>query len=611
MSNLKRSNNNTKVEFSIENDPFINFRDKSPSRWILAHILNGSNKTNICIVLITTIIAAMLSSTLMIIVGETINDLLLGKESALLINILLILIIGIGAPLMRIGNFMLREVIAQRIERDTRKEFYLNLLGKSQSFHDQQKIGDLMARTTNDVRMLNYLISPALSLIIESFTSLIIPLGYIVIFYPPELVIIPLIFIFTFIVALRDYIKKIGPITEKLRGDFGEMNIVLNESISGITLIKSTVQEAREKHKYLMTIKGYRDAFVEQGKVQAKYVPILLLALMNTVSLAHAIILFLNNSMTIGQIIGYLGLLSEFRFPTFISFFVFAIIKLAGAGAKRLLELMNKKTEIDENLEGESRKIIGNIEFENVSFYYPGFKNRVLQNISFKIKQGQTLAIVGTTGSGKTTLTKLITRLYDVSEGRILIDNIDIRKYILKSLRSQVSYIEQDVFLFSNSIIDNISFGKKASFEEVRNAAILAQAHDFISSLPKSYDSEIGERGIQLSGGERQRIALARAFLVNPRILILDDSTSAIDSKTEDEIQKAINKIEENRTTIIITHRLSQIRWADLIIVLKSGKVVAQGTHEYLIENSPEYRKIFIKKFDLEEDKLITRSGRK
>lgn len=607
MSKLKKDYiNNQSVEFSIEVDLFAIARNKGPSRWILAHILHGSNKIYISIVFITTIIAAILSSSIMIVVGETINSFIMGNNESLIFYSIIILILGICTPLIRICNFMLREVLAQRIERDTRKEFYLNLLGKSQSFHDQQKIGDLMARTTNDVRMLNYLVSPALSLIIESFTSLIVPIIFIFAFYQTQLVLIPMFFIVSFLIALRDYTKKIGPATEKMRMSFGEMNIVLNESLSGIILIKSTVQEALEKHKYLSTIKKYRNAYIEQGRIQAKYIPILLLAIMNTLGLAHSIILFLQGNFNVGQIIGYLGLLSQFRFSTFISFFVFSIIKLAGVSAKRLLETMDKKTEIDENLEGITKDIIGNVRFENVTFNYPGYNNTILHNISFEIKSGQTLAIVGTTGSGKTTLTKLISRLYDVSDGKILIDNIDIRKYTLKSLRSQISHIEQDIFLFSNKIIDNISFGQASSLEDIINVAKFAQAHEFISSLAEGYQSEIGERGVQLSGGERQRIAIARAFLTNPRVLILDDSTSAIDSNTEDKIQKAIQNIQRNRTTIMITHRLSQIRWADLIIVLKRGKIIAQGTHEELIKKSAEYRRIFVKRFDLDEKKLIS-----
>ncbi|MFX1452899.1 MAG: ABC transporter ATP-binding protein, partial [Promethearchaeota archaeon] len=213
--------------------------------------------------------------------------------------------------------------------------------------------------------------------------------------------------------------------------------------------------------------------------------------------------------------------------------------------------------------------------------------------------------IVGTTGSGKTTLKKLISRLYDVSEGRILIDDQDIRNFALKSLRAQISYIEQDVFLFSFSIFENITFGKIESKEKVIEAANQAQAHNFIKELPEGYDSKIGERGVLLSGGERQRIAIARAFLADPKILILDDSTSAIDSNTEDKIQYAIKNILRNRTTFLITHRLSQIRWADLILVLKDGKIEAKGDHQTLLRTSEEYRKIFVKKFDLDEQELI------
>jgi len=309
--------------------------------------------------------------------------------------------------------------------------------------------------------------------------------------------------------------------------------------------------------------------------------------------------------MNIGQIITYLGLMSTLRFPTFISIFIFAIVKNAKISSDRLLDFMNEETLIDENPEGVEKLLEGNIKFENVSFSYAKNGRPVLQNISFEIKPGQTVAIVGTTGSGKTTLTKLLSRLYDVDKGRILVDGVDVKDYALNSLRSQISYIEQDVFLFSDTIFNNISFGRTSSLEDIVNVARGAQAHEFISSFPNGYESEVGERGVQLSGGERQRIAIARAFLTNPRILILDDSTSAIDSATEDKIQEAISNILKNRTTILITHRLSQIRWSDLIIVLKRGEIVAEGTHEELLISSEEYRKIFVKRFDVSLDQLL------
>ena len=605
MLNKKELTVEPTVEFSSGKDPYVKSRKKGATRWILAHVFHGSNKMFIIIIIFTIILSANLSSIIYIIIGETISALLSGSTALLGNFILFLFILGITGPVLRIVSRMLIEILAQRIERDARKEFFTNLLGKSQSFHEQMKIGELMARVTDDVRMLNFLISPALSLIVESFTFLFIPVIYIVLYYPIQLIIEPIFFSISFLILLRSYSRKIGPITARLRENFGSMTATLSETLSGIEVVKATVQEEKEMKKYFIHAKNYKKAFIERGKLQAKYLPILVLALVITAGFAHSILLFNFGLMDIGQIIAFLGILGMLRFPTNISMFVFAIFRLAGSSADRLLELMNKKTEIDENKEGKENVFEGNIAFENVAFIYPGSKKPVLKDISFEVQTGQTVAIVGTTGSGKTTLTKLISRLYDVSHGRILIDGSDIRDYSLQSLRDQISYIEQDVFLFSTTIFDNISFGRVSSLEQVINVAQQAQAHDFISELPEEYDSKVGERGVQLSGGERQRIAIARAFLSDPRILILDDSTSAIDSNTEDKIQFAIKNILKNRTTILITHRLSQIRWADLILVLKNGEIVAKGNHEELLKKSEEYRKIFVKKFDIEEDQLL------
>ena len=297
--------------------------------------------------------------------------------------------------------------------------------------------------------------------------------------------------------------------------------------------------------------------------------------------------------------------MSNLQFPTHISIWAFGIVKRASAGSRRLLEIMNKETEILESESPQVHDVEGHIHFDHVSFAYPGTTHSILNDVSFEVNPGETVAIVGTTGSGKTTLTKLISRLYDINKGEIKVDGINIQDYQLQSLRSQIAYIEQDLFLFSNSIAENIAFGQEATQEEIIQAAKDAQAHDFIMELPNQYESEVGERGVQLSGGERQRIAIARAFLSNPRILILDDSTSAIDSKTEEEIQKAISQILHGRTTLIITHRLSQIRWADKILVMKQGRIIAQGNHSSLLEKSAEYRKIFISRFDKTLEDLL------
>jgi ATP-binding cassette subfamily B protein len=235
----------------------------------------------------------------------------------------------------------------------------------------------------------------------------------------------------------------------------------------------------------------------------------------------------------------------------------------------------------------------GKIEFRNLTFAYPTGE-AVLRDISFSINPGQTVAIVGQTGTGKTSLAKLVNRTYDASAGKIFVDGVDVREWNLASLRSQISIIEQDVFLFSRSVAENIAFGKPgASRQEIETSARSAQAEEFIKQFEKGYDSVIGERGVTLSGGQRQRLAIARAFLTDPRILILDDSTSAIDSATEDMIQRAIAAAARGRTTLIITHRLSQIRWADLIIVLRNGRIAAIGNHDELMKSSEAYARIF------------------
>jgi len=263
------------------------------------------------------------------------------------------------------------------------------------------------------------------------------------------------------------------------------------------------------------------------------------------------------------------------------------------AGARRILELMNRENNLDQNERGYQGRMRGEVTFENVYFAYQN-QEVVLKNISFHVKPGQTVAIVGQTGSGKTTLVKLINRIYDVSSGRILVDGVDVRDWNLEALRRQISIIEQDVFLFSQTIAENIAFGHpEASLEEIIEAATAAQADEFIRSFEKGYDTVIGERGVTLSGGQRQRLALARAFLTQPSILILDDSTSAIDSATEDKIQRAIYTAAQGRTTFIITHRLSQIRWADVILVLRKGELVAAGSHDELMKSSDAYRNIF------------------
>jgi ATP-binding cassette subfamily B protein len=505
------------------------------------------------------------------------------------------LIIGISQTIRGLLQFSRNfgfEVVAQNIEKFVRQELYVSLLGKSMTFHNLQSVGDLMARATNDVREVNYMFSPGFNLVIGSLNFLLIPL-FVGPSYHIALIATPAAFISLYIIALWHYLNILNPITRDVRQSFGTLNSRLAEAVDGIEVVKGSAREDAEIKLFHKNANEYRDASVKQGDIESRFLPMLLLGISMAAGLGHALFLFQQGQITIGDVIGYFGTLSLLGFPTFVSLFAYSQISLGFAGARRILELLKTENKLDQNIEGYAKPIRGKIEFKNVHFGYND-DEPILENVNLKIKPGQTVAVVGQTGSGKTSLVKLINRTFDVSEGQVLIDGINVRDWYLETLRNQISIIEQDVFLFSRSIADNIAFGKQdATRDEIIQAAKEAQAHDFIMSFENGYETIIGERGTTLSGGQRQRLALARAFLTSPKILILDDSTSAIDSETEDRIQQAIFKAAEGRTTLIITHRLSQIRWADLIVVLRQGEVVAVGSHEELMETSKSYQRIF------------------
>jgi ATP-binding cassette subfamily B protein len=403
----------------------------------------------------------------------------------------------------------------------------------------------------------------------------------------------PAIFAVAYFISLVWYLRTMSPITDEVRGSFGEMNTHLSEVLDGVEIMKGAAQETSETERFVINARRVRDAFVRQGDLEARFIPNLLLGLAYAGGLVHALLLFRAGTITLGAVVAYFGILRMLEFPTFSSSFAYTQISLGISGARRIIELINRETNLDQNADGFVGSMRGEIEFRDVCFEY-NEGEKVLEGISFKVRPGQTVAIVGQTGAGKTSLVKLINRTYDAPCGEVLVDGVNVRNWNLAALRSQISMIEQDIFLFSRSIADNIAFGKPgATREEVEAAARSAQADEFIQTFEDGYDTVIGERGVTLSGGQRQRLALARAFLTDPRILILDDSTSAIDSATEDRIQRAIAAAAKGRTTLLITHRLSQIRWADLIIVLRKGRIAAIGNHDELMKTSEAYSRIF------------------
>ena len=493
------------------------------------------------------------------------------------------------------------EVLGQRLERDIRDELYASLLGKSMSFHDSLPTGDVMARATNDVRQVNLMFNPGINLVVGSANFLIMPL----IAAPsihPQLLVTPILYLLAYVLAVGNYLRNLRPATAQVREAFGDMNASLAEAIDGIETVKGAAQEDHESERFAEGVTTWREAYVEQGDIEARFIPLLLLGLVQGLGFLHSLILFRAGAIGLDGVVSFNGLLLLFGFPTFAAQFAYSRVSSGMASVRRVLELITYETELDRNVGGHDESMEGSVTFEDVMFCYnpPGevcaFEEQsvALEGVSFSVEPGQTVAIVGQTGSGKSTVGKLISRIYDVDEGRLLVDGVDVRDWNLEALRRQISTIEQDLFLFSRPISENIGFGNPdADQEEIVEAAKAAQAHDFITGFEEGYETVIGERGATLSGGQRQRLAIARAFLTEPAILILDDATSAIDSETEDRIQRAIERAAAGRTTFLITHRLSQIRWADLIVVMERGTVAAVGSHEELMERSPAYREIF------------------
>ena len=564
----------------------------SVNQWILAHTVD-----HVWIVLMALVGAfgnAALAAAVPVLLGQAFDLVIADLDVAQGLARIAILIVVTQSirSVLQLGRNFGADVLGQRLERDIREELYLSLLGKSMTFHNLQPVGDTMARATNDVREIGLMYNPGFNLVIGSANFMLLPLIVAPSIYP-TLIVIPALFSILYVVAVWAYLRELRPVAEEARKSFGTMNAHLSEAIDGIEVVKGHAQEDREVDRFTTNAASYRAAFVKQGDIEARYLPLLLLGLAEAGAFLQSVILFQQGILELGDVVTFMGLIQLFGFPTFVSLFAYSQVSLGMAGARRILDLINQRTELDRNPEGYAASMRGEIEFRGVDFSY-GEGDGTLRDFTFRLEPGQTLAIVGQTGTGKTTLAKLINRIYEVRSGQVLVDNVDVREWDLASLRAQISIIEQDLFLFSRSIADNIAFGKRgATQEQIERAAAEAQAHEFISNFSEGYETVVGERGVTLSGGQRQRIALARAFLTDPRILILDDSTSSIDSATEDEIQRAIFRAAEGRTTVIITHRLSQIRWADLILMLRRGQVASLGTHEQLIESSPAYQRIF------------------
>ncbi len=578
---------NGQGEFSVQSAQ--RYDTTSIARWIVSHLARyrGFAAAFLSLALFSSVAYSFAS----ILTGRIAEEMLKPASGRLLELSLALFGVLAANGLASLAASFSAENISKGLQADAREELYLSLLSKSQTFHSRQRVGDIMARATDDTQMLGLMVVPGSNLIIESLLAIVVPCAFLGAI-TPELLAVPAVFLVCHFLALRAYVRQLGPVMIRQRGEFGRLNAGLEETVSGIEVVKASAREGFEREKYDRVSRSLRDTTIEQGVIEARYLPLFLFAVATGGMFLHCLWLHERGVLGISGIIAAMGLMGVLRFPTFISIFTFALVQAGLASAARILGIIRSETELEENAGGHDAVLSGQIAFEGVSFSYGD--RQVLSKVSFQVEPGRTVAIVGQTGSGKSTLTQLVNRIYDPSEGRVLIDGVDTRAWSLHALRSGIGKIEQDIFLFSRSIADNIAFARPgATRAEVEQAAKDASAHEFISALPNGYDTPIGQRGVTLSGGQRQRIALARAFLSDPRILILDDSTSAIDSATEEEIQHALRRIQAGRTTLLITHRLSMIRWADVILVLERGELVATGNHERLLRTSPVYRRIF------------------
>ncbi|MFD3163218.1 ABC transporter ATP-binding protein [Herpetosiphon sp. NSE202] len=531
--------------------------------------------------------------------GTTIEQLRLAQTNgeSLLINAALIIVAF--AFIRGIFSFVqayMAEKTSQGVAFDLRNQIFARVQRLSFSYYDQNQTGQLMIRATDDVEKVRTFIAQGLILTAQALLLLV---GALVILFFTNwqlaLVVVPLLPVA--MVMFMIFGKVSQPLFGVVQRKLSALNTVLQENLAGIKVVKAFTREPFEAKRFDVAATDLMAQQLRISRVFSFLFPVIFLV----AQLGQAGILYFGGRQILG---GTLDLGEYQKFSLYLVYvffplgqlgFIISLMAQAGASATRIFEILDAKSEITDKPDAtELPAIEGTVEFRNVTFRYFGSSDPVLRDVSFEAKPGQTIALLGATGSGKSTIINLLPRFYDVSEGAVLIDGYDIRDVKLDSLRSQIGIVLQETNLFSGSIRDNIAFGRpEATIEEVEAAAKAASAHDFIMTFAQGYDTSVGERGTTLSGGQKQRIAIARALLLNPRLLILDDSTSSVDLMTEYRIQKALDQLMQGRTSVVIAQRISTVLNADQILVLEKGQVVARGNHEELMETSPVYAEIY------------------
>ncbi|MEZ4779168.1 MAG: ABC transporter ATP-binding protein [Flavobacteriaceae bacterium] len=517
-------------------------------------------------------------------------------KSQLLWDILII----IGAALLSgLFTFMMRQtiiVISRYIEFDLKNEVFQQYERLSLNFYKQNRTGDLMSRISEDVSKVRMYAGPALMYSTTTITLFIVALSY-MIYIAPELTlyaVAPLPILSVGIYKLSIAIHKRSTVVQQY---LSKLTTFTQESFSGISVIKAYGIEPRTNAQFEVLSNGSKDKNIDLTKVQALFFPImaLLIGISNILVIYVGGNQFIQGEIEFGTIVEFLIYVNMLTWPVAIVGWVSSMVQQAEASQKRINEFLKEEPQIINRVETFS-EIQGKISFNNVTFTYPDTGITALKNVTLSIQPGQTLGIIGNTGAGKSTILELIGRLYDVQEGTIQVDDANLVDVNLKDLRNAIGYVPQDAFLFSDTIKNNIKFGKaEATDEEVIRAAKNAAVHRNIDEFQNKYETVLGERGISLSGGQKQRVSIARAIIKDPKILLFDDCLSAVDTETEEEILQNFQKISKNKTTLIVSHRLSSVKNADSIIVLENGTIIQQGTHTELINVEGYYKELYQK----------------
>jgi ATP-binding cassette subfamily B protein len=550
----------------------------------------------ICLI-VTTVASLVIPRVL----GQGIDTVLSsGQRSSLILAA--VIIIGSSAlrGLTAYGNRYLTEVVSQRASYDIRDALYDHLQRLSFAYYDKAQTGQLMSRATVDIEAVRMFLGQGLLAIFQT-VLLVAGIAYLLVSLDWRLALLTLAFMPAIAWRTIFVSGRLRPVWLKVQQLIAALGTTLQESLSGIRVVKAFSRQKEEGQKFSTDARKLYDAQIGAARLQAFNMPLMvfLLSLPTVLVLWYGGRQVIAGSLTIGgvtQFILYLGMLAM---PIRRLGMVANMYSRSVSAGQRILEILDTESLVKEKSNAiKLGKLKGQVSFENVSFSYNSL-GPALNNISFNVQPGQLVALLGGSGSGKSTLVNLISRFYDVSGGRVAVDSIDIRDVTLVSLRKNVGIAQQDVFLFSATIRDNIAYGAPdADMKQIVAAAKAAQIHDFIQSLPDGYNTWVGERGVTLSGGEKQRVVIARTLLMNPSILILDDSTSSVDAETEHLIRLALDRLIKGRTTFIITHRLPIIRNADIILMLKDGQIEEQGKHDELMAQDGLYRQTYLSQLD-------------